>query len=70
MTLEGWSSSVPAGEVPGRADGYRQGSVRPRLRPDGKWFLVVTIDVPEGTPIPVTDFLGVDLGVEEDRHGF
>ena len=34
------------------------------LRHDGKWFLLVTVDVPEGTKPPVTDFLGVDLGVE------
>ena len=33
------------------------------LRKDGKWFLLVTVDVPEATPIPVTDFLGVDLGI-------
>lgn len=33
------------------------------LRKDGKWFLVVTIDVPEPEPIPVTDFIGVDLGI-------
>jgi putative transposase len=33
------------------------------LRADGKWFLIVTVDVPESTPIPATDFLGVDLGV-------
>jgi putative transposase len=33
------------------------------LRKDGKWFLVVTVDVPEGTPIAVTDFIGVDLGL-------
>jgi putative transposase len=33
------------------------------LRKDGKWFLIVTVDVPEGTPVPTTDFLGVDLGV-------
>lgn len=33
------------------------------LRKDGKWFLLVTVDVPEGTPIPATDFLGVDLGI-------
>lgn len=33
------------------------------LRKDGKWFLVVTVDVPDGTPIPTTDFLGVDLGL-------
>jgi IS605 OrfB family transposase len=33
------------------------------LRRDGKWFLLVTVRVPDGTPIPTTDFLGVDLGV-------
>ncbi|HEX8199609.1 MAG TPA: transposase [Isosphaeraceae bacterium] len=33
-------------------------------RKDGKWFLLVTVDVPEGMPIPVTDFIGVDLGVK------
>lgn len=33
------------------------------LRKDGKWFLLVTVDVPEAAPIPVTDFIGIDLGV-------
>jgi predicted transposase len=33
------------------------------LRKDGKWFLLVTVDVPEATPIPTTDFIGIDLGV-------
>jgi putative transposase len=32
-------------------------------RKDGKWFLIVTVDVPDGTPVPATDFLGVDLGL-------
>lgn len=32
-------------------------------RGDGKWFLLVTVDVPEGTPIPPKDFIGVDFGV-------
>lgn len=32
------------------------------LRHDGKWFLLVTVDVPDGTPIPAMDFIGVDLG--------
>lgn len=26
-------------------------------------FLLVTVDVPDGTQTPTTDFLGVDLGV-------
>jgi IS605 OrfB family transposase len=33
------------------------------IRDDGKWFLLVTVDVPIGTPIPATDFIGVDLGI-------
>jgi IS605 OrfB family transposase len=33
------------------------------LRKDGKWFLLVTVDLPEATPTPTTDFLGVDLGL-------
>jgi IS605 OrfB family transposase len=32
------------------------------LRKDGKWFLLVTVDVPEAARVPVTDFIGVDLG--------
>jgi putative transposase len=33
------------------------------LRRDGKWFLLCTVDLPEKTPTPTTDFVGVDLGV-------
>ena len=33
------------------------------VREDGQWFLLVVVQVPDGTPIPPTDFLGVDLGV-------
>jgi IS605 OrfB family transposase len=32
-------------------------------RKDGTWFLLVVVQVPDGTPIPPTDFLGVDFGV-------
>jgi putative transposase len=32
------------------------------LRKDGKWFLLATVDLPEDSIVPVTDFLGVDLG--------
>ena len=32
-------------------------------RRDGKWFFLVTVDVPDGVLIPVTDFIGVDLGI-------
>jgi IS605 OrfB family transposase len=34
------------------------------LREDGKWFLLVTVDVPDGAPIPSTDFVGIDLGIK------
>jgi IS605 OrfB family transposase len=30
---------------------------------DNKWFLLVTIDMPDGAEIPVTDFIGVDMGI-------
>jgi IS605 OrfB family transposase len=32
-------------------------------RKDGKWFLLVTVDLPDKIPTPRTDFLGVDFGV-------
>jgi putative transposase len=33
------------------------------LRFDGRWFLLVTADVPDEAPIPATDFIGIDLGI-------
>ena len=33
------------------------------LRFDGKWFLLVTVDIPDEAPIPATDFIGVNLGL-------
>jgi putative transposase len=44
--------------------GFGKGQCDLVLRKDGKWFLLVTVDVPDGTKTPATDFLGVDLGVE------
>jgi putative transposase len=44
--------------------GWAKGQCDLVLLRDGKWFLLVTIDVPEGTKTPATDFIGVDLGVE------
>src|SRR6516225_4662677 len=32
-------------------------------RKDGKWFLLVTVEAPDGELIPSTDFIGVDFGV-------
>src|SRR5271157_2627191 len=43
--------------------GWSKGQCDLVLRKDGKWFLLVTVDVPDGTKPPTTDFLGVDLGV-------
>jgi IS605 OrfB family transposase len=43
--------------------GYPKGQADLMLREDGKWFLLVTVDVPSGTKVPTTDFIGVDLGI-------
>ena len=43
--------------------GFAHGQADLVLRRDGKWFLLVTVDVPDGTRLPTTDFIGVDLGV-------
>ncbi|MGP6156461.1 MAG: zinc ribbon domain-containing protein [Vulcanimicrobiaceae bacterium] len=32
-------------------------------RKDGKWFLLVTVDLPDKTRLPASDFIGVDFGV-------
>ena len=32
-------------------------------RKDGKWFFLVSVELPPETETPATDFLGVDLGV-------
>ena len=33
------------------------------LRDEAQWFLLVVVQVPDGTLFPPTDFLGIDLGV-------
>jgi IS605 OrfB family transposase len=43
--------------------GHPKGQCDLVLRKDGKWFLMVTIEVPDGTPIDPEDFIGVDLGI-------
>ena len=64
LTLEG-RTVVPfiLGKYQANRIGAAKGQCDLVLRKDGKWFLIVTVDVPEGSPIPVTDFLGVDLGL-------
>jgi IS605 OrfB family transposase len=42
---------------------YPRGQCDLVLRKDGKWFLLVTVELPEGTKPPATDFIGIDLGV-------
>jgi putative transposase len=44
--------------------GWAKGQADLVLRRDGKLFLLVTVEVPEGTGTPAADFIGVDLGVE------
>jgi IS605 OrfB family transposase len=43
--------------------GYPKGQADLIRRKDGKWFLVVAVEVPDGTKTPTTDFIGVDLGI-------
>jgi IS605 OrfB family transposase len=43
--------------------GFAKGQADLVRRKEGKWFLMVTVNLPEGTPIPNTDWIGVDLGV-------
>jgi putative transposase len=45
--------------------GYPKGQSDLIRRKDGKWFLLVTVDVPDGTKVPAEDFLGVDMGLAE-----
>jgi putative transposase len=51
------------GAYQGERFGFAHGQADLVLRRDGKWFLLVTVDVPDGTPVAITDFIGVDLGV-------
>ena len=43
--------------------GFAHGQADLVLRRDGLWFLLVTVTLPDGTRLPITDFVGVDLGV-------
>src|SRR5712691_10358177 len=46
-----------------RFDAYEPRQCHLVVREDGQWFLLVVVQVPDGAPIPPTDFLGIDLGV-------
>lgn len=52
-----------AGQYQRERFGFAKGQADLVLRRDGKWFLLVTVDLPDSAPIPTTDFIGVDLGV-------
>lgn len=30
---------------------------------DSKWFFLITVDIPDGVDVPVTDFIGIDFGI-------
>ena len=63
LTLEG---RVKVPFVVGAYDGQRMELPKGQsdlVYRDGKWYLFVTVDVPDGTPIDPTDFIGVDLGI-------
>jgi IS605 OrfB family transposase len=43
--------------------GYPKGQCDLVRSKDGKWYLLVTVDLPDGSPIEPDDFIGVDLGI-------
>jgi IS605 OrfB family transposase len=43
--------------------GYAKGQCDLVRREDGKWHLLVTVDVPAGSPIDPDDFIAIDLGI-------
>jgi hypothetical protein len=43
--------------------GYPKGQCDLVRRKDGKWYLLVTVDVPDSSPIDPADFIGIDLGI-------
>ena len=64
LTLEG-RVVVPVvmGKYQAERFTYAKGQADLVRRFDGKWFLLVTVDVPDEAPIPATDFIGIDLGI-------
>lgn len=63
-TLEG-RVSIPflMGKYHADRFSFRKGQSDLLLRNDGKWFLLVTVDVPEVAPVCPSDFVGVDFGI-------
>jgi putative transposase len=64
LTLEGRIIiPVVMGKYQAERFSLRHGQCDLLRRKDGKWFLLVTVTLPDSTPTPSTDFLGVDFGV-------
>jgi putative transposase len=63
MTLKGRQIvAMVFGEYQSRRFDRIKGQVDLAYR-DEKFFLYATIEMPEGSPVPIRDFLGVDLGI-------
>jgi hypothetical protein len=65
LTLEG-RVIVPfiLGGYPAQRMTFPKGQCDLIRHKDGQWFLFVTVDVPDDTPIDPEDFIGVDLGIK------
>lgn len=78
VSLKTWTDRVVIPLIMGAYQrerfGFAKGQADLVLGRNGKWFLLVTVDLPENAPIPATDFIGVDMGTvhlatsSEDEH--
>jgi putative transposase len=64
LTLEG-RTIVPVvmGKHQSERFNGKHGQCDIHRRKDGRWFLLVSVEAPDGEPIASTDFIGVDFGV-------
>ncbi|HEV2665396.1 MAG TPA: hypothetical protein VG324_10810 [Blastocatellia bacterium] len=64
LTLEG-RTIVPVvmGKHQSERFNGKHGQCDLHRRKDGRWFLLVSVEAPDGEPIASTDFIGVDFGV-------
>src|SRR5215813_14590020 len=64
LTLEGWTIvPVIMGKYQSERFNGKHGQCDLLRRKDGRWFLLVSVEAPDGEPIAWTDFIGVDFGV-------
>jgi len=62
LTLEGWTIvPVIMGKYQSERFNGKHGQCDLLRRKDGKWFLPVSVEAPDGAPIASTDFIGVTL---------